>query len=74
MKNKNDLPVNDTVLQPKSSVEPVEHRASVEMEQDMYGVLNTSSPRVDQQPISFLGWGLTFVIGALLWFAIFALT
>lgn len=74
MKNKKDLPVNDTVLQPKSSVEAVEHRTSVEMEQDMYGVIGTSMPRVGQQPISFLSWGLTFIIGALLWFAIFALT
>lgn len=74
MNDKTDVPVNDMVSQRKSSVEPVEHKTSGDMEQDMYGVLGGSPPKVDQQPISFLGWGLTFLIGALLWLAIFALT
>lgn len=66
-------PEIDADFQRSAFLEPVEGRKAAGEEQGMYAVIGESSLNAAQRPVSFLGWSMTLVVGALLWTLIFYL-
>lgn len=62
-------------ISPRTRLDPsraaVKGAKILEEERNMHAISDAPSLNATQRPVSFLGWGLTLILGAVLWSVIF---
>lgn len=66
-------PEENATFKRELSLKPLDGTKAAGEERDMHAIANATSQETTQQSISFVGWGITFFCGALIWALVFLL-